>query len=89
MHCAYLHMQLQLAAQHDAKMCTFPHFAALQQDKHQIELEAQSANVDDGDMRQLTLIMQQLETANSELKSQLAKEVSSSIRSCHCSRLAT
>ena len=57
--------------------------AALQQEKRQVELQAHSAKIDDAEVRQLGARMQQLEAGNSELQSQLAKEVRSLILYCH------
>ena len=55
-------------------------FAALQQEKGQVELQVHSAKVDDVEVGQLTARMQQLEAANSELQDQLAKEVRSHLQ---------
>ena len=69
---------LAVHAQHDAALWKEKQLscsAALQQEKHQVELQAHSAKVDDVEVRQLTAKIQQLEADNSELQSQLAKEV--------------
>ena len=49
--------------------------AALQQQKRQVELEVQSAKVDDAEVQQLADKMHQLEAANADLQSSLAQEV--------------
>lgn len=62
-----------------------PFFAALQQEKRQVELQAHSAQIDDAEVRRLASRLQQLEAGNLELQSQLAKEVRSLILYCHLS----
>ena len=50
--------------------------AALHQQKRQVELEAQSAKVDDAEVQQLASRTQQLQATNAQLQQKLAEEVS-------------
>lgn len=69
-----VHISMELVC-NDVALTVNHVLAALQQQNRQIELGARSAKVDDEEMQQLAGRLQQLETVNSQLQSQVADQV--------------